>query len=61
VLDTWLGAVYGPSRSLCFRMCFRWQRWMGDVPIIDVVGASVRGHFLNRYLNEAGYISPIQR
>jgi hypothetical protein len=55
VLDTWLGAVYGPSRSLCFRMCFRWQRWMGDVPIIDVVGASVRAHFLNRYLDEAGY------
>jgi hypothetical protein len=28
---------------------------MGHVPIIDVVGASVRAHFFNRYLNEAGY------
>ena len=28
---------------------------MGDVPIIDVVGTSLRAHFLNRYLKEAGY------
>jgi hypothetical protein len=28
---------------------------MEDVPKIDVVDASVRVHFLNRYLKEAGY------
>ena len=42
------------ARCLCFRMYLRRQRWMGDVPIIDVVSASVRAHFLKCYLNEAG-------